>query len=285
MRASLLPALALATIAGATPAGDQDKALPTAALLEMNNMATAMEMFYIDHGLFTTLENLDDGPFIPAGRPWQYINDGGGALVFNPLNGVLFRQFFPPETYPGPYISSYADHRIEGPDGDYDLGTPLDPWGTPYYFYSPLGLIEPRTDSISLRYHGDAFDRYTIVSHGPSGQPGGDDLIHQFGLTITVATISSARVEAPPGKDAAYRIRIRGYNLGAGQGEGEVLFDGEPSGLSVLEWAPQEVLAEAPTPPEEGTGISLRLDSGAETRTVPLLGLEETRVGNWLNFD
>lgn len=283
MKTTILATLALAAAASVSHGEEAEKALPTAALLEMNNMATAMEMFYIDNSRFTTLENLDDGIFSPPGRPWQYINDGGGALVFQPQIGELFRQFFPHETYMGPYLTGYDDSRIEGPGGDYDIGTPLDPWGTPYYFYSPLGLIEPATDSISLRYHGDAFDRYTIVSHGPSGLPGGDDLIRQFGLTITASTISSARVELPAEKEATHQIRIRGYNLGSEQDTREVLLDGDPSpALTTLSWQQEEVLLAADPPPVEGTEVSIRLESGAQTRSVPLLPLDETRAADWL---
>lgn len=269
---------------GTPPKGHEEKAESTAAVLEMNNLITAMEMFYIDNNRFTTLENLDDLAAPNPNQPWQNINDGGGALVFHPNVGELFRQFFPPETYLGPYIAGFQANRIEGPDGDYDLGTPLDPWGNPYYFYSPLGLIEPRTDSISLRYYGDAFDRYTIISHGPDGIPMTNaDLGLQFGVTITASTISSAVVTTSD-KSGDLIIRIRGYNLASEGGEAAVLANGNPLDGNIVEWTGEEILFEA-TPPEDGTAISVRLANGTITREVSLIGGEETRITEWILFN
>lgn len=270
---------------GKAPIDPPEKATVTAAVVEMSNLAQAMEIFFIDHDRFTTLENLDDLAAPNPNRPWQNINDGGGALVFRPSDSVLFRQFFPPETYPGPYMSGFQDHRIEGPDGDYDLGTPLDPWGSPYYFYSPLGLIEPRTDSISLRYYGDAFDRYTIISHGPDGIPMTEaDLGWQFGITITVATISSATVlpEATKGGDRV--VRIRGYNLGSNTGQAAILADGEEWPATITSWEPSEILLET-IPPSDGAEISVRLATGATTRSVGLTSSGGTSVVEWVLFD
>jgi type II secretory pathway pseudopilin PulG len=69
---------------------------------------------------------------------------------------------------------------------------PLDPWGNPYRFYSPIGIIgteAAKTDPSALEQEGfsdgilttedDRFDRYAIVSYGPDGLSdsvfGGDD--------------------------------------------------------------------------------------------------------------
>ncbi|MCC5877237.1 MAG: hypothetical protein JJU11_13530 [Candidatus Sumerlaeia bacterium] len=284
---NLTPILLMSLIfpGGEPPPGQEEKAQSTAAILEMNNLITAMEMFYIDNNRFTTLENLDDLAAPNPDQPWQNINDGGGALVFHPNVGELSRQFFPPETYLGPYIAGFQGNRIEGPNGDYDLGTPLDPWGNPYYFYSPLGLIEPSTDSISLRYYGDAFDRYTIISHGPDGIPlTSDDLGLQFGVTITVATISSAVVTTELEKSETPILRIRGYNLGSEGEESAVLASGSPIDGTILQWSSEEILLEA-TPPVDGTPVSVRLANGTITREVSLVGGEETRVTEWILFD
>lgn len=86
-------------------------------------------------------------------------------------------------------------------DGNLErMDHPLDPWGNPYRFYSPLGLIgsgASSTDPNSYRNQSfsdgtvtstdDRFDRFAIVSYGPDGvsNPSGggnyDDIFYFFG--------------------------------------------------------------------------------------------------------
>ncbi|GEM_PF-460635 len=91
---------------------------------------------------------------------------------------------------------------------------PLDPWGRPYRFYSPIGIIgstigvlqpataqEIDTDGFSdgnLTNFDDRFDRFAIVSFGPDGRSdrtttsggtsgvplAGDDIIYLFGSVV-----------------------------------------------------------------------------------------------------
>jgi hypothetical protein len=90
------------------------------------------------------------------------------------------------------------------------LDYPLDPWGTPYRFYSSEGIIgsnataDTQTNPSSLDNFSfsdgrittsdDRFDRYTIVSYGPdreSDQTSStfpDDIIYYFGSYYTETT-------------------------------------------------------------------------------------------------
>ncbi len=80
---------------------------------------------------------------------------------------------------------------------------PLDPWGNPYRFYSPLGIIgtgayAARTvddynsadfSNGRLTTDDDRFDRFAIVSYGPDGLPkesesDEDDIIYKFGHVV-----------------------------------------------------------------------------------------------------
>ena len=254
-------------------------------LSDMQVLADAEDRFAIDSGFYTTLENLDDTANSPGNPTFQYINDGGGALVLRTGVGEPFRRVLTTEWDFGPYVT-IQQSRWEAANGDYDQGTPIDLMrvGQPYYFYSPLGLIEPKSGTISQRYYGDAFSRYTIVSHGADGVMSGDDLIYQFGPALTARTISSARMRNATSKSIAdYRLVIRGFNLGSAQGTGGLLYDGAPAvGPTVLTWTPNQVIFRLGEEPPANTTISLRLDGGATTRTVVVTNeLDPLEVRGW----
>ena len=275
---------ALAILAIVLLATSANAAQRTAAELQLAHFQQAMEIFYLDSGYFTTIENLDDIFDPDADPPHQWINRGGGALVLRPAEGVPFRQMLTQDQFQGPYLAYPSGAEREGPDGDYDEGTPLDPWGNPYYFYSPLGLIEPKQDGLSLRYHGDRFDTYTFVSHGPDGVPSENDVIRSIGIAVTEPAVSSATltVEIGTKDDGDHELLIRGYVLGAEAGQ--ILFDGEPSGLTPVSWSSTEaraVMAEVPDPPPM---VSVRRADGTETRSVEMIVEEEgpsTAVDDW----
>lgn len=262
-------------------------AAPRAATnLEMQNMAQAMELFYLDYNRFTTLENLDDTFSNPATPPYDGINDGGGALVFEPGFLLLERKTLAPGplTAGPPYLTRNSSRDYEGPGGDYDEGGLLDLWGNPYYFYSPLGLIEPKTDSISTnRYYGDSFIFYTIVSHGPDGVPSSDDVFQTLPFTLQTTAISSARLRSSPDRSTLpYTLTIRGFQLGAAQGTGDVLFNGGSSGASVTSWGATQVVASLGSVPAEGTLVSIRTGSGVTSRSVAITNeLPPTSVSEW----
>jgi prepilin-type N-terminal cleavage/methylation domain-containing protein len=85
---------------------------------------------------------------------------------------------------------------------------PLDPWGQPYRFFSPIGPIGQnwyQTDPVAQNNDGfsdgrilndssnDPFDRYAIVSFGPNGalddpfDQFGDDITYQFGMVFSTS--------------------------------------------------------------------------------------------------
>ncbi len=272
--------LALATLAG--PAGASDRV----QRISCSGFPCFMEIFYLDYNLFTTLENLDDTFGSPGNPTYQYINDGGGALVIVPNTGQIRRQVLVQDPFGvagPPYYGYGSNFDFEGPAGDYDEGTPLDPWDHPYYFYSPLGLFEPRTGTYSLRYYGDSFYYYTIVSHGPDGQyGGGDDITGQIFISITVPAISAARLTANVSRaPGLYDLTIRGFNLGASQGSGDVLFDGAPAGGTVSSWSAGQIVLSLNAPPSPSAQVTVRTGGGTITRTVPVTDLTGTLVPDW----
>jgi hypothetical protein len=87
----------------------------TATLLEMRNLATAMESVYIDTGYFTTIENLDDTTNSNSNPDFQYINEEGGAVVVRPDKGVPERRFL--TTWWGPYLGGAESIESMGAGG------------------------------------------------------------------------------------------------------------------------------------------------------------------------
>jgi len=100
----------------------------------------------------------------------------------------------------GPYINIARKAGLKYPVANVPAGTPLDPWGNPYLFFTKEGLVDDRNSIIATSYTGndgntyttDRFDRPTILSLGPNGVPGngagsgepnfgqGDDIFRQF---------------------------------------------------------------------------------------------------------
>lgn len=197
------------------------------ALSEMQTLAEAEQWVYLDTRCFVSLENLDDISVWGFNPTYNFIGDGGGTPVIDPATAR-----FAPErrdllntmwAWQGPYVS-YQRSRTDWQNiFGYDVGTPLDPWGNPYYLFTPAGLVRPPM-GITLESYADQFDRYTIVSYGPDGQPGGDDdLFYSFGYPPTVLVFTSI---VPQSVSVGESITIRGYNMGAAGGNVDVLFNG-----------------------------------------------------------
>ena len=235
--------LLLCTFIGAAEKADEpSKDIVSIAQLEIQNLISAMQMAEIFTSHYYSLENLDDIPASFANPSYNYIHDGGGTYAVQPFTGRfridrlnLVNSTFP--TWSGPYIT-YQQGRTDDTDfWNFDIGTPLDPWDTPYYFYTPLGLVQP-PNSITQSFYGDQFDRYAIVSHGPNGKKGGsDDIIFVFGSPPTVTTLSSIPTTANIGKT----IKIRGYNMGTQGGNIELTFNGQPVTTGIVSWTATEI--------------------------------------------
>ncbi len=287
-RVLLIPALVAAIVAPSLAEKPQTgKGL---ALVEMNYIAQAMTFFYLDFGTITTIENLDDILAETATPDFQAINNNGGALVIRPSSGLPERQFLvarPPAVGP-PYLTRSSGQQFEGPDGDYDEGTLLDPWGNPYYLYSPLGLVEPKSETVSLRFYGDVFDLYTIVSHGPDGAfGGGDDLELSLGFPQVTETRISAAVLGPLERKTPlgrYQLELRGYGFGTTQGVGAVLLNGVEALPVSVDWSPTRISAVLDSFPGLGATAGVRTATGARTRALPIafgFGFPVTQASNF----
>ncbi len=262
----------------------------TVALAQMEALSNALQFFYIDYNRFTTLENLDDILSTTASVDYQAINANGGALIFFPATGDLMRQTL---TTPGigagpPYLNTSSSTPLEGPNGDYDEGTFLDPWGGPFYFYTPLGLLDPKTESISLRYYGDQFPDYRIVSHGPDLQPMTiDDVeyIVPFAPSISALRISSARVvtSTQRGTFFPYQLLVKGYNFGSSQGSGGVTLDGESIDTNdILSWTSTLITINLAIPPSASADVTVTTDGGqtSPAKTV-ILETSGSSAADW----
>jgi prepilin-type N-terminal cleavage/methylation domain-containing protein len=202
-----------------------DEARLSAAQQDLEALQTAQQHAAIDTGYFYRLYVLDDvsgGDNIPASNLTADRVDGirdealrtdvvnpkllfidtkagtflaGGAAIFDrmALNETAFN-------WNGPYVNVARKVGLKNPVANLPAGTPLDPWGNPYLFFTKEGLVNDRDGVISTTYTGldgntynaVRFDRPTILSLGPNGVPGngagsteplfgqGDDLYRQF---------------------------------------------------------------------------------------------------------
>lgn len=202
-----------------------DEARLNAALQDLEALQTAQQHAAIDTGYFYRLYVLDDvggGDAIPASNLTADRVDGirdeqlrtdvtnpkslfidtkagtfllGGAAIYDRMvaNETAFN-------WNGPYVNVARKVGLKNPVAGQPAGTPLDPWGNPYLFFTKEGLVNDRDGVISTTYVGldgntynaVRFDRPTILSLGPNGVPGngagstepnfgqGDDLYRQF---------------------------------------------------------------------------------------------------------
>ncbi|MCX7626357.1 MAG: type II secretion system protein GspG [Candidatus Sumerlaeaceae bacterium] len=202
-----------------------DEARLSAALQDLEALQTAQQHAAIDTGYFYRLYVLDDvagGDNVPASNLTADRVDGirDEALrsdVSNPkllfidvksgtflLGGnAIFDRMAQNETafnWNGPYVSVPRKVGLKNPVANVPAGTPLDPWGNPYLFFTKEGLVNDRDGVIATVYVGldgnsynaVRFDRPTVLSLGPNGVPGngagssephfgqGDDLYRQF---------------------------------------------------------------------------------------------------------
>ena len=180
-----------------------------AAARELQNIANAQERAAIDTGYYYRLYVLDD---LPGNR-------GGDSIAAENVTSVADNIFVNPETndmlnvsatrlqaifrqvaettWGGPYYTIHRDESFAmANETGYTFGVPNDPWGNDYVFVTREGaLVEPLGLFLNT-YLGAAalgFDRPTIVSLGPDGEPGagvdggprvlgrGDDLYRSFG--------------------------------------------------------------------------------------------------------
>jgi len=258
MRKSLLSCgwlvlLAATALAAAAPETGVRKygARETAALLDMQAMRDAIEIAFLDTGYIHTLEDLNDLIGMATTHYFDDVMYGGGARVIE-LAASRFRSQradlrFAPRQWWGPYVT-FQQGKISIDGANYDPGTPIDPWGTPYYMFTPLGLVRPPNGAITLEMYEDAFDRYTIVCLAGDGVMSEDDLIVQFGTGVfgppSVTVISSTRlVSTGNGRG----VRVKGYKFGAPREGSAVEFNGAATAATeVASWTDREIVFALP---------------------------------------
>jgi hypothetical protein len=255
----------------------------TVALVEMQTMADAEELVFVDTGFFVSLENLDDisvDGYLPA---YNFIGDGGGTPVidpatarFQPNRRDLLTGF---NAWGGPYVTYQPGRTDRNNVFGFDPGTPLDPWGGLYYLFTPAGLVRPPL-SVTLDYYADQFDLYAIVSFGPDGAfGGGDDMAYTFGLpptALTLTSISPLTVRAPDTLD------IKGYNFGTQGGGVELLINGSPVTNGIISWQDgliqKRLLA---SDPAGAARVSLRRGAFATQEIAVTILPAQTAASTW----
>jgi len=211
----------LSTIALPVYINQSERARIATARQEVALLGQAQEACGISHGLYLPLQVLDDlsdPQGLMSFRADTLQNEGTGvhAIDFNVPISLLG-----PNSVANPLLGDLSDPRInrlvstwEGPfinfqrfnDTDKDPTNlnrddyPLDPWGNPYLFYSPLGVIDniPTINadgtfssglfngSLVIGSDPNRFDRWAIVSLGPNGRSDfaqiiQDDIVYLFG--------------------------------------------------------------------------------------------------------
>jgi type II secretory pathway pseudopilin PulG len=183
----------LAAVAALMYGGDAQKARLARATLDVQALGEAQLSVARDHGVFVPLQTLDNSA---SAEPFQrpelldlMANEPEALRVIDPSRPAadqvggqasLVKRIM---DWKGPYLEPKRVHvGLNMPLDQLDAATirrdyPLDPWGQPYRFYSPIGLIGTYAASIDpLAWDSDNFaeddrvDAYAIVSFGPDGQ-------------------------------------------------------------------------------------------------------------------
>ncbi len=220
------------------------------ARVEVEGLARAETEVARVHAFYVPLQMLDDIPVDPSTRilgrtddvqneanvflidahenPLDQRNRGQLRLLSGRITDLRVRDLF--EQWQGPFaqftrvfISTGTGTDTTGGD-EFDstrtrLDYPMDPWGNPYYFYSPEGVVgslagsiaqgqtRPTDFQLGSTSWGDGlltrldrrFDRFAVVSFGPDGVSDrtaiagssstglplrGDDIVYLFGTVV-----------------------------------------------------------------------------------------------------
>ncbi len=262
-----------------------------AALADMGTLRDALDMVFIDTGYYVSLETLNDLSTSPT-LAYDYIDYTGGARVLFPNKGLFqaARVDLLP-TWNGPYVNFQPGTTQLGLT-PYDQGTPLDPWGNPYYFFSPLGLIRGDSGTVTNELYGDQFDRYAIVSLGQDGTMSGDDLIITFGTGVSGLSLSSINgsdvAKSAPPSPTVYTvlhdktITLKGYFFGASQGGSKVWF-GSTELTPVGSWSDTSITLQL-GPTIFGTAL-VKVQVGAAQSNGLQLTVIPNAVGHWEDYE
>jgi prepilin-type N-terminal cleavage/methylation domain-containing protein len=212
----------LSTIALPVYINHAERARRETARFEVEEIAKSMDQCALIHGLYVPIQVLDDlpgqagqnGMGSDADSVQDYASTGFYAVDYDQDISVLgtASDTQPPLSssstdararnmvtkWQGPYLNPqrvYDNDDIEFNQNKEDF--PLDPWGNPYRFYSPVGIVgsekseEPYSQSDfdgAISSLDDRFDRWAIVSWGPDGEADAssatdpDDVYYTFGI-------------------------------------------------------------------------------------------------------
>ena len=242
------------------------------AQIEMQTLAQGEEIAALFTQFYVSLESLNDLTF-PTIQPYDFINEQGGAFVIRPTRGLFdsSRRFMDPVDWGSGFVIFQPGTTQLGTE-PYDQGSPLDPWGTPYYFYTPHGLVRGDNGVITQEHYGDAFDRYTIVSFGSDGVMSGDDLFREFNGSVTTQGLSSlsgskllttnSKFGTTYNAVAGSSLTIRGYNFGSSQGAKKVML-GSTELSDVLSWSSTQIELQIPADFVGSGGLHLDVGGGS----------------------
>ena len=269
------------------PATEQDKKIaPQRAIteLEMQTLAEAMEIVYLDTGYYVSIENLNDLLSYHTVHDFDNIDQFIGTWVVDPSTALFYPDKVElthvPHLWLGPYVT-YQDDRIALDGGGYDRGTLLDLWGTPYYLFSPAGLVRTDQHIVTLELYGDYFDSYAIVSLGPDGIKSADDIVRTFGAPPTRLVLTSL---SAPGAYPGDTIALCGYNFGSRSRQAPELFLGVAPVSSILSWTDR--LIEFMVPEGASSGYIKVVKESEESNLLYLNILEQpTRANTWRLYE
>lgn len=204
-----------------------ENARKTAALSECRQLAEAEDACVVHHGFYVPLQLLDDLPKGASQRTTiDTIDKETSVKLIDPNKSIFTLDQNQPSVnnvtsnpriadtvnnWQGPFLNvqrvftgaTTANNPSLPTGSEIMLDYPLDPWGNPYRFYSPLGVIGSTaysgrsasdwsntsfSDGQVTRTDPNRFDRYAVVSYGPDGLPdtasgntNNDDIYYIFG--------------------------------------------------------------------------------------------------------
>lgn len=235
----------LATLAVPVYVNKSEQARRTTARFEVREIATAQEQVALTHGYYVPIHVLDNvagtvsttqdrddfGNDIQASNKYfidPFIDletqDADQTSMQDALNGSPAKAVAMVDNWAGPFLNPVrvaTDGTRDQADMTSDIV--LDPWGRPYLFYSPVGILSnfssiddfgvnafdstnpsARIDYDNGRIQVDAegsreFDRYAIVSYGADGQfdfaTGSgdlvDDILYEFGFALNESAFNN----------------------------------------------------------------------------------------------
>ena len=171
------------------------------ALNDVDLIAEAEQQACVDTGYYCQLFLLDNAATTDTVTQWApeglalnkvFVDPKTDQMV--PDSTIAWQRVRPltsnPNRWRGPY-SDFKGRLLWDFTGYGDMfGTPIDPWGNPYEFFTTYGWVSPLNGSVGQQVapywktSGAAslkFDKCTIISPGPDGIIGTtDDIMRQF---------------------------------------------------------------------------------------------------------